>query len=307
MKRLLRKPSPGFTLIELVVVIAVLAVLTAILAPQFVRYVEKARAQVCDTNLHQLANAYSLHLILNTPANHENALNELMAEVGLEGVSPGAAVRSRDGEGPVVPQASQTIFTIEHLCPSRSKCYITIDTINNTVVKTRCGKHGETVALSDMSVGSQALADAIKSAIEYQGLTFREKTIENIDCLATGENVSRINAINAALNAAGLKTGPDAMWRIVYNNSEGDNNGKFCVIWVQLNDEQKTRVEAKETVNIEKNSTAYRLFFNQDGELTYETEGFGATIKYGGDDYPYMRIEDTVPANSENWKLEKQP
>ncbi|MDO4540502.1 MAG: prepilin-type N-terminal cleavage/methylation domain-containing protein [Syntrophomonadaceae bacterium] len=33
----------GFTLVELIVVIAILAVLTAILAPQFTRYIEKSR------------------------------------------------------------------------------------------------------------------------------------------------------------------------------------------------------------------------------------------------------------------------
>lgn len=45
------KNNKGFSLIELIVVVAIMAVLVGVLAPTYLRYVEKARQQTCYTNM----------------------------------------------------------------------------------------------------------------------------------------------------------------------------------------------------------------------------------------------------------------
>ena len=46
-----KKNNSGFSLIELIVVVAIMAVLVGVLAPAYLRYVEKARKQTCYWNM----------------------------------------------------------------------------------------------------------------------------------------------------------------------------------------------------------------------------------------------------------------
>ena len=54
MKKLNNK---GFSLVELIIVIAIMAVLIAVLAPQFLRYIERSRLQSDNTAIGEIANA----------------------------------------------------------------------------------------------------------------------------------------------------------------------------------------------------------------------------------------------------------
>lgn len=54
MKKLNNK---GFSLVELIIVIAIMAILIAVLAPQFLRYVERSRYQKDNTAVEEIRNA----------------------------------------------------------------------------------------------------------------------------------------------------------------------------------------------------------------------------------------------------------
>ena len=57
------KKNKGFTLIELIIVVAVLAILVGILAPQYTKYVEKSRKAADVSNVNELVNAFKVFVI----------------------------------------------------------------------------------------------------------------------------------------------------------------------------------------------------------------------------------------------------
>lgn len=71
MKNLLnkiRKNNKGFTLVELIIVVAILAVLMAVLAPQYIRYVEKSRQTTDAATLNEVKHAVEVEAALTEGA-----------------------------------------------------------------------------------------------------------------------------------------------------------------------------------------------------------------------------------------------
>ena len=71
-----RAPRRGFTLIELMIVIAIIAVLTSILVPNFVRARSQGRVTACKTNLKNLAAATETYATDNA-GRYPQSLNRL--------------------------------------------------------------------------------------------------------------------------------------------------------------------------------------------------------------------------------------
>lgn len=114
-----KKNNKGFSLVELIVVIAIMAVLMVVLAPAMLRYVEKSRVQKDDTAVHEVQRAVELALsdeaavenivgnetvsVSNgaiTPSN-ASTMNNLMVEVGKTVTSSDVKLSSKTHKGQV--------------------------------------------------------------------------------------------------------------------------------------------------------------------------------------------------------------
>lgn len=127
----MRKKDRGFSLIELIIAIAILIILTGLLAPQFMKYIEKSRKAACLHAMDTIAEEYLVGLTDLGKAPDSAAavqiLNKIIVNHG--GKDKGTEI-------------SSIVYAYDGLCKSGGKYRCQL--VNNLeAVKIECSKHGE--------------------------------------------------------------------------------------------------------------------------------------------------------------------
>ncbi|WP_392486716.1 prepilin-type N-terminal cleavage/methylation domain-containing protein [Haloimpatiens sp. FM7315] len=77
-----KKTTKGFTLVELIIVIAIIWILYVITVPAYGKYIKDAKEKVCNANCVQVERMYKCHLELENIKHSENAFSQFMHEYG---------------------------------------------------------------------------------------------------------------------------------------------------------------------------------------------------------------------------------
>lgn len=104
----MRKNQKGFSLVELIIVIAIMAVLIGLLAPQYIRFIQRAKVSV------DMASAVSI----------ADAVNATIAETNAQGL---ATSLSGNGGDPVTGVAGLTKWPSSKVSPSGAAWTVTWD------------------------------------------------------------------------------------------------------------------------------------------------------------------------------------
>lgn len=84
-----KKDNKGFTLVELVIVIAILAILVGLLAPQYTKYVEKSKKSADVNNMEELVKAVEVYVIDSATKDAVKKQDTVTLSLDKEGVKVG--------------------------------------------------------------------------------------------------------------------------------------------------------------------------------------------------------------------------
>lgn len=114
----------GFTLVELIIVIAIIAVLAGTITPMYIRYVNRAKESVCQTNLDSVVRMYSIDRYDNESKSLDVVLDQAAADVGATKIS-----------------TAEKVHTYSGLCPAGGKVTAEFSTNDDGSVTLVCDKH----------------------------------------------------------------------------------------------------------------------------------------------------------------------
>ena len=100
-----KKDNKGFTLVELVIVVAILAILVGILAPQYTKYVEKSRKSADVSNLENLVTAFKT-------AAADGSTNISAGTYAIEVTTTGSKAGKGEGSGPYTVTQNADLETL---------------------------------------------------------------------------------------------------------------------------------------------------------------------------------------------------
>ena len=82
-----KKNNKGFTLVELVIVVAILAILVGLLAPQYTKYVEKSRKAADVDNMNEMVKAVQVYAVDQGTKTGGNTANSGSITLSANGAS----------------------------------------------------------------------------------------------------------------------------------------------------------------------------------------------------------------------------
>ena len=232
MKNRLRKYAPGhnkgFTLIEMLVVIAIIAILVAIIMPVANGAVQKARQATCWADMRTLSGEYSVQVLLD---GKEDAFIDIVDHTHKGKVTQGDGKR----------------YTVSGFCPSGGvyTCHITND---GTTLSISCNKHG--AIQYDITSLASTIAGLDFSALKANGFPyanlnefFRNSRNDKLNSEAKstggyGQYGSFANAVQAKLTESGFDIG-NRTWRIDGDQASGAKE-------IYLADRKLDSLDAKE-------------------------------------------------------------
>lgn len=93
----MKNKNRGFSLVELIIVVAILGALVAILAPQYFQYVEKSRAAVCASNIDTLTREAFIAKALKSDVDMDTFLQQAIDAHASEDTCPSGGTYSITG------------------------------------------------------------------------------------------------------------------------------------------------------------------------------------------------------------------
>lgn len=90
--------NKGFSLIEIIIVCAVIAILTSVLVPSFKSIINEVQRMVCDINCLQLEEMYETSLILKNTKHSEAVFIRYMQKYGQDTCPGGGDIIYQDGK-----------------------------------------------------------------------------------------------------------------------------------------------------------------------------------------------------------------
>lgn len=149
-----RQDNKGFSLVELIVVIAIMAVLVAVMAPQFTKYVDRSRQSVDAATVAGIVSAVQVGVADVTEYTVENDTYTITLSDGAAVVKKGTTELSKAGTG----SPKNLTDAIVDACGELSTLHVTAkawDTVTITV------KVAENVTVTYASAPDDIFADYI--------------------------------------------------------------------------------------------------------------------------------------------------
>lgn len=241
----MKKNRKGFTLVELIVVVAILGVLMAVLVPQYIQYIEKSRAQVCSANINTVIRYYEISRSLQKDADPQSLFDEAAAACGL---TKNSGVYSNG-------------------CPSKGTYTVKFDPVEiGKLSGIECNKHGLTLSGKN---AAEALAEAVYKAIELDTSfkNYMNRAGSSVDSLggkASGQG-GYTNTVNAQLEALGYSLSKNSIWKVYITGS-----GNYNIFYTELTDNQLSKIETETVEGLE----GVMISVNANGTVKTNTNGY---------------------------------